>query len=29
MTTLWRDVFAAADRVLELDPAAQRAFVDR
>ena len=29
MTTLWRDVFAAADRALELGPDAQRAFVDR
>jgi serine/threonine-protein kinase len=29
MTTLWRDVFAAADRALELEPDAQRAFVDR
>ncbi|HET7189911.1 MAG TPA: protein kinase, partial [Gemmatimonadaceae bacterium] len=29
MTTLWRDVFAAADRALELEPDAQRAFVER
>jgi Serine/threonine protein kinase len=29
MTALWREVFAAADRALELDPGAQRAFVER